>query len=297
MAFMGLRWPGGHDLGARESMGTCWLATKTAACRKVPARGSPYPAGRAERVRSQHCGARHPCSGVEHLFDWAVMLRREVVHSNESQVLRLPARGRYLAAEVARLAGVSGDQIGQWARHGYIQSSVSDDTPRVYSYQDVAEAMVVHEMVQRGVPHGAIRSAIEHLRVDYGDWPLTEAPLATTEGSRPALVMRLRELDTDIARWGQVLLPDIRHLKEIKDQLRRGGWVVRDLPDLEEIEVDPDRLSGRPTIRDRRVPAEDVALLAAARGGKTVLRDDYELNDRQISDAVRWYSAVSRWAA
>ena len=57
--------------------------------------------------------------------------------------------GYYLAHEVGWLAGVSGDRIGQWARRGYIRSSVSSVVPLVYSYQDVAEAMVVHELIRR----------------------------------------------------------------------------------------------------------------------------------------------------
>ena len=77
-------------------------------------------------------------------------------------------RGRYLANEVGRLAGVSGDRIGQWARRGYIRSSVSSGRPRVYSYQDVAEAMVVHELVQRDVALDAIKDAIAFLRESHG---------------------------------------------------------------------------------------------------------------------------------
>src|SRR2546430_17543574 len=57
-------------------------------------------------------------------------------------VTQLPPRGQYLAHEVGRLAGVSGPQVGQWARNGYIRSSQSDGLPRIYSFQDVAEAMV-----------------------------------------------------------------------------------------------------------------------------------------------------------
>jgi DNA-binding transcriptional MerR regulator len=55
-------------------------------------------------------------------------------------IRELPPRGHYLASEVGRLAGVSGQSIGQWARNGYLRSSQSDGPPRVYSFQDVAEA-------------------------------------------------------------------------------------------------------------------------------------------------------------
>ncbi len=54
--------------------------------------------------------------------------------------------GIYWAVEVGQLAGVSRRTVGQWARHGYIRSSRSTTSPRVYSFQDVAEAIVVHEL-------------------------------------------------------------------------------------------------------------------------------------------------------
>src|SRR5688572_7510043 len=74
------------------------------------------------------------------------------------EVVHLPPVGHYLANEVGRLAGVTGDQIGQWARYGYIRSSQSDDQPRVYSYQDVAEAMAVHQLRDNGVSYEDIRN-------------------------------------------------------------------------------------------------------------------------------------------
>ena len=62
------------------------------------------------------------------------------------------AHGRFLAAEVGELAGVSGTTIGQWARRGYIRPSVSGELPHVYSVEDVAEAAIVGELLDRGVP-------------------------------------------------------------------------------------------------------------------------------------------------
>jgi DNA-binding transcriptional MerR regulator len=96
----------------------------------------------------------------------------------------VPARphGRFLAGEVGELAGVSGTTIGQWARRGYIRASQSAGDPHVYSLEDVAEASIVHALLERGIGHAAIRRAIDALH-EYGDWPLTVAPLATTTGN------------------------------------------------------------------------------------------------------------------
>jgi DNA-binding transcriptional MerR regulator len=99
--------------------------------------------------------------------------------------------GRLLAGEAGEIVGVSGTTIGQWARHGYIRPSQSAELPHVYSVEDVGEAAIVATLLQRGVRHADVRRAIERLR-SYGEWPLSEARLATTKrenGARPRIVL------------------------------------------------------------------------------------------------------------
>jgi hypothetical protein len=94
--------------------------------------------------------------------------------------------GHFLAGDAGELAGVTGNTIGQWARWGYIRASQSDGQPHVYSVEDVAEAVIVHELLERGVRHREVRRAIARLE-GYGQWPLSEAPLATTPDGRIVL--------------------------------------------------------------------------------------------------------------
>jgi hypothetical protein len=116
--------------------------------------------------------------------------------------------GRLLAADVGELTGVPGNTIGQWARWGYIRSSQSDGEPRVYSVEDVAEAAMVRALLARGVGHAAVRRAIARLR-GYGDWPLSAAPLATTPGERPGIVLRERDGAYALSPrgWQRMVLP------------------------------------------------------------------------------------------
>lgn len=214
----------------------------------------------------------------------------------------MPPRGLYLANDVGRLAGVSGDQIGQWARYRYIRSSQSGGRPRVYSYQDIAEAMVVHQLRDNGASYKLIRFTLDALRddADVGDWPLSHAQLATTppKGGRASSVVLLRgdhNFDVTGRVWHEVI--DLGDLRRIAADLNRGGWAARELPDLEHIEVDPDRLSGRPAIRGRRVAARSVAELAATPQGIEVLADEYELDSDEIRDAQRWWEVASRYEA
>lgn len=208
-------------------------------------------------------------------------------------VTHLPPRGHYLANEVGALAGVSGDRIGQWARRGYIRASQSNTVPHVYSYQDVAEAMVVHELEEAGADLKSIKRTIRRLRERLGhDWPLSHASLGAQDGS----VVEFGEdnIAYDIggkgSPWQQVT--ETENLKKIAGQLERGGWAVRDLPDLSHIEVNPDRLSGRPVIRGSRVAASIVAELAEQPEGHDVLREEFDLSADEIRDALRWWHAT-----
>jgi uncharacterized protein (DUF433 family)/DNA-binding transcriptional MerR regulator len=212
-----------------------------------------------------------------------------------AEVKSLPPKGHYLAYEVGRLAGVSGSTIGQWARNGYIRSSQYGGSPRLYSFQDVAEAMVVHELVERGIPYREIKSQVLELQAAYGmDWPLTQSPVGlATAGRHVVTTEGERIYATGEKGWHLVL--DAGDLKEILGLLDRGGWVVRSLPDLEHIEVNPNRLSGRPAIRGKRVPAEMVARTAERPDGIEALREGFELSDAEINDARRWWQATEEF--
>ncbi len=216
-----------------------------------------------------------------------------------SQVGAQP-RGHYTAAEVGQLAGVSGKKIGQWARRGYIRASWSDVPPLEYSYQDVAEAMVVHDLERRGIQPAAIGQAVDELRRLFGtQWPLQIAELygPSRRGRRgsKAVVAQIGGEKRDVVSKHPVL--GRLDLIQIVLDLQRGGWAVRDLPRLQHIEVDPDRLSGQPTIRGRRVSARTVALMARTPEGVDELKDGYDLSSAEIRDASRWWDQVSHYEA
>jgi uncharacterized protein (DUF433 family)/DNA-binding transcriptional MerR regulator len=213
-------------------------------------------------------------------------------------LVRMPPRGHYAAWEVGQLAGVSGRTIGQWSRRGYIAASRSEAIPKVYSYQDAGEAMVVHELLESGVTHRSIRTAIAALR-EYGDWPLTGADLGIADdgGVRTRIIARRGGATYDVGDrgWQSIINPE--NLQLISSQLHRGGWAVRHLPDLQHVEVDPDLLSGRPTIRGRRISAQEVAEVADEPNGIEDLVEGYGLSNAEIDDARAWWREVQRLAA
>jgi DNA-binding transcriptional MerR regulator len=130
--------------------------------------------------------------------------------------------GRFLAGEAGELAGVSGTTIGQWARRGLIRSSISDDEPRVYSVEDVAEAAVVRALLERGIRHGDLHRLIARL-ADYGRWPLSEAALATTTDPMPRLVLREDEGDWVLTARGWQRPATPTAVREVRLRLRRSA--------------------------------------------------------------------------
>jgi DNA-binding transcriptional MerR regulator len=129
--------------------------------------------------------------------------------------------GHFLAGEAGELAGVSGTTIGQWARWGYIRASQSAGDPHVYSVEDVAEAAIVSTLLERGVRHADVRRAIARLG-DYGTWPLSDAPLATTAERRPRIVLHEGDAVFSLTEggWQRMALPP--ELVDVRLRLRRG---------------------------------------------------------------------------
>src|SRR5687767_15664303 len=132
--------------------------------------------------------------------------------------------GHLLAGDAGELVGVSGTTIGQWARHGYIRPSQSASLPHVYSVEDVGEASIVSELLRRGVRHVDVRRAIVALR-GYGEWPLSEARLATTTwGGRPRIVLR-ESAGTSVLtdRGWQVVPKPLAECEDVRLRLRHAA--------------------------------------------------------------------------
>ena len=144
---------------------------------------------------------------------------------------------------------------------------------------------------------GTFRKLLTDLRAEYQDvWPLQHADLYVPEteirsGGRHILV-RVDNVVADMSDkspWQFVL--ETENLRRIATLLQRGGWALHVRPHLDQIEVNPDKLSGRPSIRGTRIAVEDVARIAFE-SGHAVLREDYGLTKKQISDAEAWWETV-----
>lgn len=199
--------------------------------------------------------------------------------------------GHYSPAEVARLAGVSPQRIGSWARYGIVPRI--SRRPSVYSYADAGEAVIARYLIDQGVKPKKVREMVERLREQFGEWPLARAPLQHEGG-----LVVIREGDkvlVDVVDHPENLVEEgtFLSLTEVREALERGGWVALHKPRLH-IQVNPHRLSGRPTIRDRRIPTAMVAELAERDEGRVLLRTEFGLSDEEIDEAVAYEEDVEK---
>jgi len=166
--------------------------------------------------------------------------------------------------------------------------------PSVYSYADAGEAVIARYLIDQGAKPKKIREMVERLRDEFGEWPLARAPLEHEGG----LVVRRDKkggvlIDVINRPDQQVEEGTFLSLTQVREALERGGWVALGAPRVH-IQVDPDRLSGRPTIRDRRVPTAMVAELAERDEGRTLLRTEFGLTEDEIEDAVGYEADVAK---
>lgn len=209
----------------------------------------------------------------------------------QTAVERPAAIGHYSPSEVARLAGISPRRIGSWARYGIVPSI--SGRPNVYSYADAGEAVIARYLIEHGVKPKKIRELVERLRDQFGAWPLARAPLEHEGGL--VVVREGEKVLVDVVDHPGNLVEEgtFLSLTDVREALERGGWVALRSPRAH-IQVDPDRLSGRPTIRDRRIPTAMVAELAERDGGRVLLRTEFGLTEEEIDEAVAYEQDVEK---
>jgi uncharacterized protein (DUF433 family) len=196
------------------------------------------------------------------------------------------------------LAGVSGYRIGQWARNRLIRPHVYEGRPvNLYAFYDVAEAIVVHWLLEENFDYREIHTAIEKAREEHPDWPLLDAPLGIArhaiDGDRGVIVQEVgRRTYVETSRAGGQITLQPELLERARDMLRRGGWLAEQLR-LKRIEVDPQKLGGAPTLRGHRWPVERVAQIAADDEGQEILIEDYGLDKRDLDESLRWSRAAA----
>ena len=211
-------------------------------------------------------------------------------------------RGHYPLTEAAWIVGLRPQRVSDWVRKGHVCASQQASSPFVFSYQDLAELLLIHDLLSNHrVPWEQIADTISGLKEDHGCWPLSreslDQTLSTIRAPKSARAGLVVERDGQIFErrgkgWQQLLNP--KTLGLITDRLEHGGWAVMLEPSIKHIAIDPDYLSGRPTIRGRRIAAVDVATLAEDPGGTELLLENFRLQRAEIDDAVKWWRVTEQ---
>lgn len=211
--------------------------------------------------------------------------------------------GVYSPGMTGALAGVSGYSIGQWARYGLIRPSVYRGRPaHLYSYRDVAEAIVIHWMTSQGITYRDIRDALDDVAAEHPRWPLLTAPLGVGRLSVDDRALLVKEEDRGVyletsrrrKREHQIIIKPVL-LERARDMLAHGGWLAAERG-LKRIEVLPLKLGGVPTIVGRRWTVDQVARLAWDEPGRALLEEAYAMPAAEIDEAVSWMDGAHELA-
>jgi uncharacterized protein (DUF433 family) len=159
-----------------------------------------------------------------------------------------------------------------------------------YSYADVGEALLAHYLLEHlGVSLKRVGRIVRRLHERYGEGPLLTAPLR--HDGRFIVVYEGDELVFSAEQPDQGVLERTLDLQQLRTALAHGGWVALREP-RPHVEVNPGRLAGQPTVRGRGVPTRMVAEIAERPGGRGLLKDEYELSDAEIDDALGYEQDV-----
>jgi uncharacterized protein (DUF433 family) len=121
-------------------------------------------------------------------------------------------------------------------------------------------------------------------------WPLATADLHN-DGKLVAVKEKNGVWISALPREHTLIAGTFIDLKAVRGALAAGGWVALQTP-REHIEVDPERLSGRPTVRGHRIATEVVADMATRPEGRELLTEDFGLTDEEIAEAVAYEADV-----
>lgn len=162
--------------------------------------------------------------------------------------------GFYTAAEAARIAHVPRSTLHYWARTGLVPASQRPARPRLFSFEDLRDIVVVEKLRLQGAKTRAVRAAISYVRTITDVRRLAQANLQFDE--KGGLVW----YDPD----GKVVAPhrEGQYVLVMSDVFRQLGadpdnpMVLRPLSG---IRIDPHVRGGAPVIEGTRIPAQLVA--------------------------------------
>lgn len=192
---------------------------------------------------------------------------------------------------VARLTGLSIDQLHRWDRNGFFSPSLADPNrrrpnSRVYSFRDVVGLRTIAKLRDRGVSFSDLREIRDVLGQASLDW---SGRTFSTVGNR----VYTSQQDAMLAarRLGQGVTPQTLDLAEIGSEMEIAVGNLSNRRDDEIGKVSQDRqiLGGVPVIAGTRIPTETIAWFVREGYNPTAIRREFpRLTDCDIEAAVEF---------
>lgn len=209
-------------------------------------------------------------------------------------------RAIYSYPDVDRLVGLRPGTARRWIdgyrRGGTEYAPVLRSTSTgsdIVTWGEMVEARLLAEFRDQRVPVRRLRPAVERLRAEFGPYPLAHARTLLEVDGRE-LVQRVQEevgLEPElllvVVRNGQLMLdlPAQRFAEAV--QFTDGvATMIRPVTRTPEVQLDPSRSFGQPSIRGIRT--EVLAEEYRAGESREVLAELYDLDLDQIDQALRY---------
>lgn len=162
--------------------------------------------------------------------------------------------GFYTAAEAARIARVPRTTLDYWARTRLVPASQRAVRPRLFSFEDLRDIVVVEKLRQQGAKTRAIRAAISYVRTITDVKRFAQANLQFNE--KGGLLWE------DLT--GRVVAPHlggqyVLMMSEVFRQLGAEPDNPTVLHPVKGIRIDPNIRGGAPVIEGTRIPAQLIA--------------------------------------
>lgn len=196
--------------------------------------------------------------------------------------------GAIRSRTVAKLTGVSLDQLQYWHETQFIQAHVVPGArgyPRLYAWVDYLKVRAARKLLAQGIPTATIRAAFAYLDQQVPEWH--RLPLYAHAGR--VLIERDDILVTaDAGR--QVALPSLRDvLRQIAEEGPLGE--LRRFSD--DVDMNPAIVAGNPVVKGTRLETQFVASLAGHGMAIDSIAKVYRLTPEQVVSAIEFQKAAA----
>ena len=188
---------------------------------------------------------------------------------------------------VARLAGVSVRQLGYWHLTELIEAHTvpgSRGTPRLYSWIDYMKIRAARKLRRQGLSTRRVRATIAYLDDHVPDW--YRYPVHRF-GARVLMERNWALVTVDGQR--QLALPFVA---DVLNELIQEGPLGEMRTFSDQIDMDPDIVSGNPVVRGTRLETAFIAELVNHGVSVEQVASLYSLSHEQVERTLEFASAL-----